>query len=34
MMDDAAFYACNSLVTDRFLLTTAFRSPVPCGPVR
>ncbi len=24
MMDDAAFYACNSLVADRFLLTTAF----------
>jgi uncharacterized protein (TIGR00369 family) len=24
MMDDAAFYACNSTVTDRFLLTTAF----------
>ena len=24
MMDDAAFYACNSMVTDRFLLTTAF----------
>lgn len=24
MMDDAAFYACNSLVGDRFLLTTAF----------
>ena len=24
MMDDAAFYACNSLVTDRFLLTTQF----------
>ena len=24
MIDDAAFYACNSLVTDRFLLTTAF----------
>jgi uncharacterized protein (TIGR00369 family) len=24
MMDDAAFYACNSLVTDRFLLTTSF----------
>lgn len=24
MLDDAAFYACNSLVTDRFLLTTAF----------
>lgn len=24
MMDDAAFYAANSLVSDRFLLTTAF----------
>jgi uncharacterized protein (TIGR00369 family) len=24
MLDDAAFYACNSLSTDRFLLTTAF----------
>jgi len=24
MMDDAAFYACNSTLTDRFLLTTAF----------
>ena len=24
MLDDAAFYACNSLVTDRFLLTTGF----------
>ncbi|MDB5669859.1 MAG: PaaI family thioesterase [Alphaproteobacteria bacterium] len=24
MLDDAAFYACNTLVTDRFLLTTAF----------
>jgi len=24
MMDDAAFYASNSLVTDHFLLTTAF----------
>ncbi len=24
MLDDAAFYACNSVVTDRFLLTTAF----------
>ncbi|MDB5675007.1 MAG: thioesterase, partial [Sphingomonas bacterium] len=23
MLDDAAFYAANSLVTDRFLLTTA-----------
>jgi uncharacterized protein (TIGR00369 family) len=24
MLDDAAFYAANSVVTDRFLLTTAF----------
>lgn len=24
MLDDAAFYAANALVTDRFLLTTAF----------
>ena len=24
MMDDAAFYACNARVSDRFLLTTAF----------
>ena len=24
MLDDAAFYAANGLVTDRFLLTTAF----------
>ena len=24
MLEDAAFYAANSLVTDRFLLTTAF----------
>ena len=24
MIDDAAFYACNSMVSDRFLLTTAF----------
>ena len=24
MMDDSAFYAANSLVSDRFLLTTAF----------
>ncbi|MGE5722599.1 MAG: PaaI family thioesterase [Sphingomonadales bacterium] len=24
MLDDVAFYACNSMVTDRFLLTTAF----------
>lgn len=37
MMDDAAFYACNSLVTDRFLLTTAFNlnftRPLKGGPV-
>ncbi len=37
MLDDAAFYACNSLVSDRFLLTTAFNmnftSPVKAGPV-
>jgi uncharacterized protein (TIGR00369 family) len=37
MMDDAAFYACNSLVTDRFLLTTAFNlhfmRPLKHGPV-
>ena len=37
MMDDAAFYACNSLVTDRFLLTTAFNlfftRPLKSGPV-
>ena len=37
MMDDAAFYACNSLVTDRFLLTTAFNlnftKPLRRGPV-
>ena len=36
MMDDAAFYACNSLVTDRFLLTTAFNllftRPLLAGP--
>lgn len=36
MMDDAAFYACNSLVTDRFLLTTAFNllftRPLRAGP--
>jgi uncharacterized protein (TIGR00369 family) len=24
MLDDAAFYACNAMVSDRFLLTTAF----------
>ena len=38
MMDDAAFYACNSLVTDRFLLTTAFNlhftRPLRAGPAR
>ena len=37
MMDDAAFYACNSMVTDRFLLTTAFNlnftRPLRAGPV-
>ena len=36
MMDDAAFYASNSLVTDRFLLTTAFNllftRPLRAGP--
>ncbi|MEZ5710144.1 MAG: PaaI family thioesterase [Blastomonas sp.] len=38
MLDDAAFYAANTLVTDRFLLTTAFNlhftAPVRCGRVR
>ena len=37
MLDDAAFYACSSLVTDRFLLTTAFNlhftKPLKAGPV-
>ncbi|MCM8731163.1 PaaI family thioesterase [Hephaestia sp. GCM10023244] len=37
MLDDAAFYAANSLVTDRFLLTTAFTllftKPLREGPV-
>ena len=37
MMDDAAFYACNALVSDRFLLTTAFNlvftRPLKSGPV-
>lgn len=36
MLDDAAFYAANSLVTDRFLLTTAFNllftRPLHAGP--
>ena len=37
MLDDAAFYAANSLVSDRFLLTTAFNllltRPLQAGPV-
>jgi uncharacterized protein (TIGR00369 family) len=37
MLDDAAFYAANSLVSDRFLLTTAFNllftRPVGAGPL-
>ena len=37
MLDDAAFYAANSLVTDRFLLTTGFNlhftKPVRSGEV-
>lgn len=37
MLDDAAFYAANSLCTDRFLLTTAFNlfltKPISSGPV-
>lgn len=37
MLDDAAFYAANSLVSDRFILTTAFNllftKPVKSGPV-
>ncbi len=37
MLDDAAFYAANSLVSDRFLLTTAFNllftRPMFAGPV-
>jgi len=36
MLDDAAFYAANTLVTDRFLLTTAFNllftRPLQAGP--
>jgi len=38
MLDDAAFYAANSLVSDRFLLTTAFNlhftKPMREGPAR
>src|SRR5690606_31251059 len=37
MMDDAAFYAVNSLVSDRFVLTTAFNllftKPLKAGPI-
>lgn len=37
MLDDAAFYAANTLVTDRFLLTTSFNmhfsKPVKSGEV-
>ncbi|MDH7640206.1 PaaI family thioesterase [Sphingomonas oryzagri] len=37
MLDDAAFYAANTLVSDRFLLTTAFNllltRPVKVGPL-
>jgi len=37
MLDDAAFYAANSLVSDRFLLTTAFNllftRPIKSGPL-
>lgn len=37
MLDDAAFYAANSLVTDYFLLTTAFNllftRPIKAGPI-
>ena len=37
MLDDAAFYAANTLVTDRFLLTTSFNlhftKPVRGGEV-
>ena len=38
MLDDAAFYAANSLVSDRFLLTTAFNlhftTPMRGGPAK
>lgn len=37
MLDDAGFYAANSLVSDRFLLTTAFNllltRPIRSGPI-
>jgi uncharacterized protein (TIGR00369 family) len=38
MLDDAAFYAANSLISDRFLLTTAFNlhftKPMRSGTAR
>jgi len=38
MLDDAAFYAANGLVSDRFLLTTAFNlhftKPIRSGEAR
>ncbi|WP_244982613.1 PaaI family thioesterase [Croceicoccus marinus] len=38
MLDDAAFYAANTLISDRFLLTTSFNMqflrPIKGGPVR
>ena len=38
MLDDAAFYAANGVVSDRFLLTTAFNlhftRPMRTGPAR
>jgi len=38
MLDDAAFYAANTMVTDMFLLTTAFNllltRPMKAGPAR
>ena len=38
MLDDAAFYAANALVSDRFLLTTAFNlhftKPLKAGSAR
>ena len=38
MLDDAAFYAANSLVSDRFLLTTSFNllftRPIQAGRLR
>jgi uncharacterized protein (TIGR00369 family) len=37
MLDDAAFYAANTIITDRFLLTSAFNlhltKPLRAGPV-